>query len=114
MNITLGWVNGTFTAIFEIDDNNIGLNKYGADDKHHEEPLMYWIQKITCRVLSTSYARTQVPIVSALASTIRKCQLATINYVDAIYTIRKNACLEEEEENYNRDLSKGNKLEKWD
>lgn len=84
MNISLGWVNGTIATVFEIDDNNIGLKKYDTDDVDHEEPLLYWIQRITRQIAGTSYARPQSPIVPAFASTIHKCQSATIDCI-AIY-----------------------------
>jgi ATP-dependent DNA helicase PIF1 len=80
-NISLGWVNGTIASIFDIDEDNIGLKKFGDNDEENGEELLYRVQRITRQVPGTSYVRSQFPIIPAFASTIHKSQSATIDCV---------------------------------
>ncbi|KAG1490493.1 hypothetical protein G6F54_010682 [Rhizopus delemar] len=77
LHVPTGWVNGTNALVECMEEENICLKKRLPNGND----AIYWIQCISRQVPSTSYTRTQFPIVPAFATTIHKAQSATIDCV---------------------------------
>ncbi|KAG1041055.1 hypothetical protein G6F43_012178 [Rhizopus delemar] len=77
LHVPTGWVNGTDALIEYMEEENICLEKRFPNGNN----AIYWIQRISRQAPSTSYTRTQFPIVPTFANTIHKAQSATIDCV---------------------------------
>ncbi|KAG1036328.1 hypothetical protein G6F43_013067 [Rhizopus delemar] len=77
LHVHTSWVNGTNALVECMEEENICLKKWLPNGND----AIYWIQRISRQVSSTSYTRTQCPIVPAFVTTIHKAQIANIDCV---------------------------------